>query len=207
MNALGFKAAVTTAAVLFPSAYAQSSLGGKGHIDLAVYDGTPDGKGAGILYGLPNGPAHSPNQAPDRSVWGPLYAGAGITWNRFGGAQTPFTGYAADIKNGNTTGYDGCFASTLQNYKEMQALDPKSKYVLLPHDIWGADSSNPATTIYPCDDGDCKEYGRFLTKLIDDLKKKSVTPHLTGPAIDFNADRCCSNMSKNLYLDIWNEVR
>ena len=184
MDSLNFKAVAVTVALFLSSANAQSSLGGKGYVDLAVYGGTPDGKGAGILYGLPNGPAYSPNEAPDRSTWGPLYTGAGITWNRFGGAQTPFTGYAADVKNGNTTGYDGRFASTLQNYRDMQALDPKSKYVLLPHDIWGADSFNAAITIYPCDNGDCAEYGRFLTKLIGDLKKKSVPLCLAGAAID-----------------------
>jgi hypothetical protein len=184
MDSLNFKTAAATVALFLSSANAQSSLGGKGYVDLAVYGGTPDGKGAGILYGLPNGPAYSPNQAPDRSTWGPLYTGAGIIWNRFGGAQTPFTGYAADVKNGNTTGYDGRFASTLQNYKDMQALDPKSKYVLLPHDIWGADSFDAATTIYPCDNGDCAEYGRFLTKLIGDLKKKSVILRSTAAAID-----------------------
>lgn len=171
MKVLSLKAAAAVAAALLVPVHAQG-LGGQGYVDLSIYGGIPDRKAAGIIYGLPNDPAYSPEQAPARSVWGPLYTGAGISWNRFGGAQIPFTGYAADVTNGNTTGYDGRFASTLRNYRDMRALDRSSKYVLLPHDIWGADSFNPATTIYPCDNGDCTQWGNFLTKLINDLKSK-----------------------------------
>lgn len=162
----------TAVAAALAAAVAAQGLGGEGYVDLATYGGVPDHKGAGILYGLPNGPAYSPQSAPDPSVWAPFYLGAGITWNRFGGAQIPFPGYAADINNGNTSGYDARFESTLQNYKDTMDIDSRSKYVLLPHDIWGADSFESTTQIYPCDNGDCEEWGRFLDKLIADLKKK-----------------------------------
>ncbi|PPJ52836.1 hypothetical protein CBER1_11545 [Cercospora berteroae] len=173
------------AALLSVPASAQSNLGGQGYVDLAVYGGVPDRKGAGILYGLPNNPAYSPQSAPARSIWGPLYQGAGISWLRAGGAQIPFGGYAADVKSGNTTGFDNRFASALQNYRDARALDSNTRYVLLPHDIWGADSFEASTTIYPCDNGDCTEWGRFLDKLIARLKQNGMTT--------------------NLYIDIWNE--
>ncbi|KAM3414306.1 hypothetical protein BST61_g10959 [Cercospora zeina] len=173
------------AALLSVPATAQSNLGGQGYVDLAVYGGVPDRKAAGILYGLPNNPAYSPQSAPSRSIWGPFYQGAGISWVRAGGAQIPFPGYAGDVKSGNTTGFDNRFASALQNYQDTRALDPNTRFVLLPHDLWGADSVEASTTIFPCDNGDCAEWGRFLDKLIASLKE--------------------NDMTTNLYIDIWNE--
>ncbi|KAI5358664.1 putative glycoside hydrolase superfamily, glycoside hydrolase, family 5 [Septoria linicola] len=173
------------ASILSVPVQAQSNLGGQGYVDLAVSGDVPDRKGAGILYGLPNNPAYSPQAAPSRSIWGGFYADAGISWLRAGGAQIPFPGYAADVSNRNTSGYDARFASTLSNYRDMRALDTNSRFVLLPHDIWGADSFESTTNIYPCDNGDCSEWGRFLDKLIASLKS--------------------NNMLTNLYIDIWNE--
>lgn len=160
-------------AVTLP-ACAQVNFGGKGYVDLGVYGGTPDGKGAGILYGMPNDPAYSPQTAPARSTWGSLFQGAGVSWVRAGGAQIPFGGYAADIANGGTTGYDNRFASARRNYQDMRALNPNAKFVLLPHDIWGADSVTTSTKVYPCDNNNCDQYGKFLDKLIADLKNKCV---------------------------------
>jgi hypothetical protein len=154
------------------SAAGQSNLGGQGFVDLSVSGGTPDRKGAGILYGVPNGPAYSPQNAPPRSVWGPLFLEAGVSHVRAGGAQIPFPGYAADISNGNTAGYDARFSSTKQNYQDAKALDSSITFVLLPHDIWGADATTSSTQIYPCDNGDCTQWGKFLDKLIADLKSK-----------------------------------
>ena len=180
-----FILAVTAA--LAASVLAQSNLGGKGYVDLAVYGGTPDSKGAGILYGLPDGPGYSPSSAPPRTAWGSLFQNAGVSWVRAGGAQIPFPGYANDVQTGTTAGYDARFASFKQNYQDARALNPNTRIVLLPHDIWGADSTTSSTTIYPCDNGDCSQWGKFLDKLIADLKS--------------------NNLLQGLHIDIWNEVR
>ncbi|KAI7227062.1 hypothetical protein KC330_g8568 [Hortaea werneckii] len=160
------------AAVTFGIPSSGQGLGGKGYVDLSVYGGIPDRKGAGILYGLPNDPAYSPDNAPPQSLWAPFYNNASISYVRAGGAQIPFGGYAADLSDGGTVGYDQRFASARQNYRSVRELDPASIFVLLPHDIWGADSFTDSTSVYPCDDGDCSEYGRFLEKLTADLKSK-----------------------------------
>ncbi|CZT15961.1 uncharacterized protein RCC_01801 [Ramularia collo-cygni] len=164
---------------------AQSNLGGRGFVDLSIFGGTPDAKGAGILYGLPNDPAYSPETSPPRSTWGSFFQEAGISHVRAGGAQIPFGGYASDVLNGGTTGYDERFASMKKNYQDAKALNPKNKFVLLVHDIWGADSTQGSDTPFPCDNGDCTEYGRYLDKLIGDLKS--------------------NDLLEGLQIDIWNE--
>ncbi|SMR45193.1 unnamed protein product [Zymoseptoria tritici ST99CH_3D1] len=172
-------------AALIAFASAESNLGGQGYVDLSVYGGTPDAKGAGILYGIPNDPAYYPGTAPARSTWGPYFQGAGISWVRAGGAQIPFKGYASDLLEGGTEGYDKRFASFKQNFQDARALNPNNQFVLLVHDLWGADGGQGSNTPFPCDDGDCAQYGVYLDKLIADLKDNDL---LGG-----------------LHIDIWNE--
>ncbi|SPO29088.1 uncharacterized protein UTRI_06037 [Ustilago trichophora] len=153
------------------------SLGGQGYVDLSVYGGVPAHLGAGILYGLPDGPAFSPDSAP--TLPSTLFPGAGINFERAGGAQIPFAGY----NGGNITGYKERFQSTLQNYQYATARG--AKFVLLPHDLWGADAATASTNVYPCDNNDCSQYGVFLEMLISDLKSNNMLP--------------------GLHIDLWNE--
>ncbi len=164
---------------------AATNLGGQGYVDLSVYGGIPSGLGAGILYGLPNDPAYSPQTAPSRNVWGSYFTGAGVNAVRAGGAQIPFPGYAVYVTKGDISGYRERFASTLRNYQDTMALNPNAIFVLLPHDLWGADGVTASTSVYPCDNGDCTTYRNFLNLLIGDLKSNGMT--------------------KNLHIDIWNE--
>jgi hypothetical protein len=153
------------------------SLGGKGYVDLSVYGSSPAHLGAGILYGLPDDPAFSPDKAP--VLPSNLFPGAGINFERAGGAQTPYSGY----NGGNVTGYRYRFQSTLQNYQYASARG--AQFVLLPHDLWGADAATASTNTYPCDNGDCTAWGTFLDMLISDLKS--------------------NDMLNGLHIDIWNE--
>lgn len=177
---MSYSARALCAATWIVAVASQSNLGGQGYVDLSVYGGIPDAKAAGILYGIPNDPAYSPEQAPGTATWGKYFQEAGISWLRAGGAQIPFPGYAYDVVNGGTTGYDERFASFKQDYEETIALNPDTQYVLLPHDIWGADATQASNTIFPCDNGDCTQYGEFLDKLIGDLKSKYVNTQISN---------------------------
>lgn len=152
------------------------NFGGQGYVDLSIYGGIPAHLGAGILYGIPDGPAFSPDPAP--TLPANLFPDAGIKFGRGGGAQIPFQGY----NGGNLTGYRERFQSALEDYQYAAARG--AKFVLLPHDIWGADGTT-STSVYPCDNGDCTQYGVFLDMLISDLKLNNMTP--------------------GLHIDIWNE--
>ncbi|KAH8087102.1 glycoside hydrolase superfamily [Filobasidium floriforme] len=156
---------------------AASAQAATGYIDLSASGGVPDGKASGILYGVPNGPAYTPNPVP--AVPWNLFKGAGINLMRAGGAQVPAPGWSSgDIKN-----YEQRFESAKQNYFDTMANGVKT-FVLLPHDMWGADSVTK-TPVYPCDNGDCTYYGQFLDRVIADLK--------------------ANNMLKGMQIDVWNE--
>lgn len=52
-------------------------------------------------------------------------------------------------------------------------------------DLWGADSTQNASTVYPGTNGDWVSWDAYLTNVIADIKK--------------------SNMTNNLDIDIWSE--
>ena len=58
-------------------------------------------------------------------------------------------------------------------------------FILLPHDLWGADGAQSSNAAYPGDNGDWASYDEFLTQLISDLE--------------------ANDMTENLVIDIWNE--
>ncbi|EPQ28692.1 uncharacterized protein PFL1_03995 [Pseudozyma flocculosa PF-1] len=158
-------------------ALGQSSLGGQGYVDLSVKGAAPKHLGAGILYGVPNDAAYTPDKAP--VLPSDLFNGAGINVVRAGGAQIKaYPGFVSSLE-----GYKGRFNSTLQNYRYARAHG--AQFVLLPHDLWGADSFNAAAKVYPCDNGNCDLYGKFLDQLISDLKS--------------------NDMLFGMHIDIWNE--
>ncbi|PWN31718.1 uncharacterized protein FA14DRAFT_158532 [Meira miltonrushii] len=153
-----------------------NDLVGEAVIDVCKRGKTATGQAGGILYGIPNDPAYSPDKAPTIPV--DLQLGAGLTMVRAGGAQIPFPGFSSSI-----AGYEQRFESTLENYRSARAQN--ATFVLLPHDLWGADGKSPSTVRYPCDNGNCSFYGEFLDRLTGDLKK--------------------NNMTDGLKIDIWNE--
>lgn len=132
-----------------------TNLGGEAIVDISKLGKIPNGQAGGILYGIPNDPAFSPDKAP--TIPSDLQQGSGFTHVRAGGAQIPFAGYSSSI-----SGYEERFASTLANYKSARAQG--ANFILLPHDLWGADSATSSTTKYPCDNGDCTLVSKILFK-------------------------------------------
>ena len=142
-----------SAVLLAGSILASSVQAATGYIDLSVSGGVPDGskspslahshllsvcplifillcfalptEASGIIYGVPNGPAFTPDPAP--AVPWDLFKGAGINYFRAGGAQIPAAGYSS----GNITAYRERLKSTKENYDGVLANGVR-KFVLLP---------------------------------------------------------------------------
>lgn len=75
------------------------------------------------------------------------------------------------------------FASALVNYKTTIAHG--GTFILLIHDLWGADGTQGSSAAYPGDNGDWSSWDSFLTQL--------------------NSDLNANGMTNKLVIDIWNE--
>jgi len=50
-----------------------------------------------------------------------------------------------------------------------------ARYDLLVSDLYGADTTQPSNTIYPCDNGDCSNWKTFIDRVVADVKASGVT--------------------------------
>lgn len=75
------------------------------------------------------------------------------------------------------------FATVLDNYITTRANG--GTFILLIHDLWGADGTQSSTAPYPGDDGDWSSWDDYLAQLFSDLAANSMTT--------------------DLVVDIWNE--
>ena len=153
------------------SANAQAK--GTATVRLAQPSGTPKQLASAFIYGIPDNGTSVSTQIPLS-----FYEDIGFQATRAGGAQleAPNRGWAWGE-------YPGRFASALSNYRTARALG--ADFILLPHDLWGADGLNQNNVKYPGDDGDWSDYEKFLDTLFADMKS--------------------NGMVDGVVYDIWNE--
>ena len=147
---------------------------GVAKVNLATRTGKATFLGSGFIYGWPNNGVEADSTIPE-------YLAKDIKFNanRAGGAQTPSRGWAY----GGYKPYLPRFQSTLSNYRTTRKYG--GEFILLVHDLWGADGSTKNTTLHPGDNGSWTEMETFLKQLCDDIK--------------------ANNMTEGLVMDIWNE--
>lgn len=75
------------------------------------------------------------------------------------------------------------FATVLDNYQTTMAHG--GTFILLIHDLWGADGTQNSSAPYPGDNGDWTSWDNYLTQLFSDLN--------------------ANGMTTKLVVDIWNE--
>ncbi|PVH80942.1 glycoside hydrolase family 39 protein [Cadophora sp. DSE1049] len=172
------KAICTTSIVLCTSAssveVAKRQLG-TATVSLAQPSGTPSHLASGFIYGIPDNSSSISTQIPDH-----FYTDIKFNYCRAGGAQlpAPSRGWIFGIEE-----FDNRFASALSNYRTSRKFG--ARYILLVHDLWGADSLQSSSSVFPGDNGDFSNYNAFLDRLIASLKS--------------------NNMIDGLDIDIWNE--
>ncbi|WP_369188730.1 RICIN domain-containing protein [Streptomyces sp. R08] len=126
-------------------------------VDFATAGGAPTYHASGMIYGM----------TPDGSLPQDHFF-TDIKWHfmRAGGAQLNSGGYATSLAD-----YQTRWASTLAQYKRTAALG--GTFVLLPHDLWGADGTTRQG--WPGDNGDWTQFDAFVTQLISDVKANNMT--------------------------------
>lgn len=147
---------------------------GTATVDLTVTRGEANNLGSGFIYGWPDNGSEADNSIPDY-----LVTGFKFNANRAGGAQISAPGWAS----GGYEGYIGRFDSTLSNYRTTRKYG--GEFILLPHDLWGADGGATSETPFPGDNGDWSNMEDFWNQVIGDLT--------------------ANNMLEGLIIDLWNE--
>ena len=130
--------------------------------------------GSGFIYGFPDNGTSADNSIPDFFLNDIKFKAC-----RAGGAQIPSPGWAY----GGYEKYIGRFHSALSNYRTTRKYG--ADFILLPHDLWGAQGDASSDTAFPGDNGNWTEMETFL---------KQVT-----------ADVRANNMLERLVIDLWNE--
>jgi hypothetical protein len=125
-------------------------------VNFSVAGGSPSYLASGWIYGMTedgSGPADH------------FYTDVKFRYMRAGGAQL-------DQPGGWVSGlYQRRWNATLAQARRTIALG--GTFVLLPHDLWGADGY--PISRFPGDNGDWTDYDNFLTRLIGDIKAAGIT--------------------------------
>jgi hypothetical protein len=132
-------------------------------VNFAATGPAPTYRASGWIYGMTENGAAPPDH---------FFTDVRYQAMRAGGAQLAGGGWVGG-------GYDRRWNATRAQMVRTRALG--GKFVLLAHDLWGADGA--AISRFPGDNGDWTDYNNFLTRLFADVRA-------TGVAVEW---------------DIWNE--
>ncbi|MFE9425976.1 RICIN domain-containing protein [Kitasatospora sp. NPDC006697] len=126
-------------------------------VDFSATGGAPGYHASGTLYGM----------TPDGSL-PPDHFYRDIKWHfeRAGGAQLNGGGYATSLAD-----YQTRWNATLAQYRRTAALG--GTFVLLPHDLWGADGTT--NQAFPGDNGDWTQFDDFVNQLVSDVRANNMT--------------------------------
>ena len=133
-------------------------------VNLAGLGKTSSPVGTGFLYGL-NQDGSAPADALMQPLRPVLFRGGGA---RIAGHGWLGDGYAAG------SGYRVRVNSGIGQARRVTSSAYNASYHLLVSDIWGADTEQPAGTVYPCDNNDCSNWQGFIRQLVNDVRASGV---------------------------------
>jgi Carbohydrate binding module (family 6)/F5/8 type C domain len=142
-------------------------------VNFASTTGTASGVGSGFLYGL-----SQDGSGPDDG----LLASLAPTSGRGGGARLSGGGWIGDGYT-DGPGFTTRIDSALDQAKRLNQLPTHATYDLLVSDLYGADTTQPSNTVYPCANGNCSNWISFIDDVVADVQAAGV----------------------NVNYDIWNE--
>jgi hypothetical protein len=123
-------------------------------VNFAAAGAAPTYRASGWIYGMTENGAAPPDH---------FFTDVKYQAMRAGGAQLPGGGWVGG-------GYDRRWNATRAQLMRTQALG--GKFVLLAHDLWGADGA--AISRFPGDNGDWTDYNNFLSRLFADVRAAGV---------------------------------
>jgi hypothetical protein len=172
--AAGLAAVLGVAAAVVPAVQASANVPDTTvTVDVSQTGKTPTHAGAGFLYGL-----SQDGSGPADSFLQPLTP----TLFRGGGARIAGGGWIGDNYTAGS-GYRVRINSAIAQAKRVTTAPYSARYDLLVSDVYGADTTQPSNTIYPCDNGDCSNWTAFIDQVVRDAQAAGV----------------------NVAYDIWNE--
>jgi hypothetical protein len=134
-------------------------------VNLASTSGTASGAGAGFLYGLSqDGTAPNPG----------LLASLDPTSARGGGARLGGGGWIGDGYTAGT-GFNTRMTSAIDQARQLSLLPSHPTYDLLVSDLYGADTTQPGNTVYPCASGNCSNWISFIDTVVGDVQAAGVS--------------------------------
>ena len=149
---IGALAAASFLTVGAPARAADESI----TVDFSIAGGSPTYRASGWIYGM----TENASAPADH-----FYQDVRFRYMRAGGAQLGSPG-------GWVAGsYDRRWNATLAQARRTLALG--GKFILLPHDLWGADGY--PISRFPGDNGNWTDYDAFLTRLINDVRAAGLT--------------------------------
>jgi hypothetical protein len=168
-------ALVTAAAFILPATHAAAdTLSTTATIDLSQPGKAPTHAGSGFLYGL-----SQDGSGPADSLLAPLTP----TLFRGGGARISGGGWIGDGYTAGS-GFQVRMTSALDQARRVEPAPYDATYHLLVSDLYGADTTQPSNTVYPCDNGNCSNWISFIDTVVADVQASGLT---------------------NVDYDIWNE--
>ena len=129
-------------------------------VDLSKPGAAPSHVGSGFLYGLTQD-GSGPSDALLQPLQPKLFRGGGA---RIAGDGWTGDGYTAG------PGYRARINSALSQAKRVTAAPYGATYHLLVSDLYGADTTQPSSTVYPCDNGDCSNWTAFIDQVVGDVQ-------------------------------------
>jgi hypothetical protein len=155
--------AVAAAVPLLASMQSQAATTESLSVNLASSVRAATGVGEGFLYGI----TLDGTQPPDQ-----LLQPLGITAYRGGGHASG--GWIADgYQYGSGTRADVNDAIAQAN--RLTRPPYHAQYQAILSDIYGADAGQPATTVWPCDNGDCSNWVTFIDAVVGALQGSGLT--------------------------------
>jgi hypothetical protein len=142
-------------------------------VNFASTAGTANGVGSGFLYGL-----SQDGTGPDDG----LLASLAPTSGRGGGARLSGGGWIGDGYT-DEAGFTARIDSAIGQAKRLNGLPTHARYDLLVSDLYGADTTEPGNTTFPCANGNCANWISFIDDVVADVQAAGV----------------------NVNYDIWNE--
>lgn len=143
-------------------------------LDLSQTGKAPTHAGSGFLYGL-----SQDGTGPADSLLAPLQP----TLFRGGGARIAGDGWIGDGYTAGS-GFQVRMTSALDQARRVAAAPYHATYHLLVSDLYGADTTQPSNTTYPCDNGNCANWTSFIDTVVGDVQASGLT---------------------NVDFDVWNE--
>ncbi|ETN42047.1 uncharacterized protein HMPREF1541_03986 [Cyphellophora europaea CBS 101466] len=184
--------AATFLAAVAASPTSRGRSTGTATVDLSKDHGPAAALGSGFIYGFPDNGTSVSNQVPSHFL-----TDISFRTSRAGGAQIDAKGWSA----GGLEGYQARFDSGLSNYRTTRHYG--GDFILLPHDIWGADGGQGEESHYPGDDGNWTSMETFLTQLTSDMKANDM---IEGVAVDLWNEPDIDifwNRTWDQYLEYW----